>query len=129
MVLQRADWKGERNSRAIATLPESVFEFFAPMPFPMLQSMFDGLYTPGLQWYWKADFVKELSDEAIALHVKAWRGTPDAALHDASVSGQWGRAQGGEQRNTVEPSGCRVERSDCRCRSGSGEQGPNHRMG
>jgi FAD/FMN-containing dehydrogenase len=46
------------------------FEFFAPMPFPMLQSMFDGLYTPGLQWYWKADFVKELKDEAIALHVK-----------------------------------------------------------
>ncbi|HXY48519.1 MAG TPA: hypothetical protein VEI01_03635 [Terriglobales bacterium] len=36
------------------------FEFFAPMPFPMLQRMFDGLYTPGLQWYWKADFVREL---------------------------------------------------------------------
>ena len=46
------------------------FEFFVPMPFPMLQSMFDGLYPPGLQWYWKADFVKELGDEAVALHVK-----------------------------------------------------------
>ena len=45
------------------------FEFFAPMPYPMLQSMFDGLYVPGLQWYWKADFVKELTDEAIALHI------------------------------------------------------------
>jgi len=45
------------------------FEFFAPMPFPMLQSMFDGLYPPGLQWYWKADFVKELSDPAVALHI------------------------------------------------------------
>jgi hypothetical protein len=39
------------------------------MPFPMLQRMFDGLYTPGLQWYWKADFVKELGDDAIALHI------------------------------------------------------------
>ncbi|HEY3782066.1 MAG TPA: FAD-binding oxidoreductase [Fimbriimonadaceae bacterium] len=46
------------------------FEFFAPMPFPMLQGLFDGLYVPGLQWYWKADFVKELSDEAIALHIQ-----------------------------------------------------------
>ena len=46
------------------------FEFFVPMPFPMLQSMFDGLYPPGLQWYWKADFVNELRDEAIALHIK-----------------------------------------------------------
>lgn len=40
------------------------------MPYPMLQSMFDGLYVPGLQWYWKADFVNELSDKAIDLHLK-----------------------------------------------------------
>ena len=29
-----------------------------PMPFPILQSMFDDLLPPGLQWYWKGDFVK-----------------------------------------------------------------------
>jgi FAD/FMN-containing dehydrogenase len=40
------------------------------MPFPVLQSAFDALYAPGLQWYWKADFVKELSEKAIALHVE-----------------------------------------------------------
>ena len=40
------------------------------MPFPVLQSAFDALYPPGLQWYWRAHFVRELSDEAIALHVK-----------------------------------------------------------
>jgi hypothetical protein len=55
------------------------FEFFAPMPFPVLQSMFDGLYTPGLQWYWKADFVNELSDDAIALHIK--HGSELPSLH------------------------------------------------
>jgi FAD/FMN-containing dehydrogenase len=36
-----------------------------PMPFPALQSAFDALYPPGLQWYWRADFVSELSDQAI----------------------------------------------------------------
>ena len=41
-----------------------------PMPFPALQSAFDGLYPPGDQWYWRADFVDELSDEAIACHVE-----------------------------------------------------------
>lgn len=41
-----------------------------PMPFPALQSAFDGLYPPGDQWYWRADFVNELSDEAIARHVE-----------------------------------------------------------
>jgi hypothetical protein len=40
------------------------------MPFPALQGAFDGLYPPGLQWYWRADFVNELSDEAIEQHLK-----------------------------------------------------------
>ena len=40
------------------------------LPFPMLQGAFDGLYPPGLQWYWRADFIDELSDEAITLHVQ-----------------------------------------------------------
>jgi len=52
------------------------FEFFAPMPFPVLQR---SLYTPGLQWYWKADFVNELSDEAIALHLQ--HGSQLPSLH------------------------------------------------
>ena len=64
----------------------------ASMPYPMLQGAFDGLYTPGLQWYWRADFVNELSDAAIALHVEHGSRTPtlhssmhlypiDAAVH------------------------------------------------
>jgi FAD binding domain/Berberine and berberine like len=55
------------------------FEFFAPMPFPALQGMFDGLYPTGLQWYWKSDFVNELGDEAIALHLK--HGSQLPTLH------------------------------------------------
>jgi FAD binding domain/Berberine and berberine like len=46
------------------------FEFFVPMPFPMLQGMFDPILPPGLQWYWKADFFKELSDAAIEKHLE-----------------------------------------------------------
>lgn len=41
-----------------------------PMPFPAIQSAFDELYSPGLQWYWKADFIDELPAEAIAGHVE-----------------------------------------------------------
>jgi hypothetical protein len=65
------------------------FEFFAPMPFPMLQGMFDGLYPPGLQWYWKADFVRELSDEAIALHVKHGSELPSmlSTMHLYPING------------------------------------------
>src|SRR5438067_3540095 len=41
-----------------------------PMPYPALQSAFDGLYEPGYQWYWRADFVEDLGDEAIAQHIE-----------------------------------------------------------
>ena len=41
-----------------------------PMPHPALQSAFDGLYPPGDQWYWRADFVKEIPDEAVELHAR-----------------------------------------------------------
>ncbi|HVP47692.1 MAG TPA: FAD-binding oxidoreductase [Bryobacteraceae bacterium] len=65
------------------------FEFFVPMPYPMMQSMFDAVYPPGLQWYWKADFVKELSDQAIALHVKhgAQLPTMHSTMHMYPVDG------------------------------------------
>ncbi len=66
-----------------------VFEFFTPMPFPMLQGLFDPLYPPGLQWYWKADFFNELSDEAIARHVEhaALMPTMLSSMHLYPVNG------------------------------------------
>ncbi|XXF76251.1 FAD-binding oxidoreductase [Myxococcaceae bacterium GXIMD 01537] len=54
-----------------------------PMPFPVLQSAFDGLYPPGHQWYWRADFVRELPDEAIARHLEFAERLPtmQSAMH------------------------------------------------
>ena len=45
-------------------------DLVGPIPHPALQGMFDPLFTPGLQWYWKADFVRELTDQAVARHVE-----------------------------------------------------------
>lgn len=50
-------------------IAEPLFEFTGEMPFPVLQSLFDGLLPPGDQWYWKGDFVKEINDEAINKHL------------------------------------------------------------
>jgi hypothetical protein len=38
------------------------------MPYPALNSLFDALLPAGLQHYWKADFDRELTDAAIAVH-------------------------------------------------------------
>jgi FAD/FMN-containing dehydrogenase len=74
-------------------VPEPLLHGAAPMPYPALQSAFDGIYPPGDQWYWRADFVDEIPDEAIASHLgygtepPTWKSTMhlypiDGAVHD-----------------------------------------------
>jgi FAD/FMN-containing dehydrogenase len=46
------------------------------MPFTALQSAFDALYPAGLQWYWRADFFNQISDDAIDTHLKFGRQLP-----------------------------------------------------
>ena len=50
-------------------LPPPLLDWMGTMPFPALQSLFDPLLPKGLQWYWKGDFVKTLSDAAIDVHL------------------------------------------------------------
>lgn len=57
--------------------------FFAPMPYPALNIMFDGLSgVPGLQGYWKADFLRTLSDDALRVAVEYSPGIP--SVHSAN---------------------------------------------
>jgi FAD/FMN-containing dehydrogenase len=59
------------------------------MPFPMLQGAFDALYPPGLQWYWRADFFREITDDAITAHEKfgAELPTPQSTMHLYAIDG------------------------------------------
>lgn len=68
--------KAEVTIHPVRELGQTLFEHLGAMPYPALQRAFDALYPPGLQWYWKADIVKELSDEAIALHVRFGSNLP-----------------------------------------------------
>jgi hypothetical protein len=65
------------------------------MPYPMLQSLFDGLLPHGLYHYWKADFAHDLNEDSIAAHVKFGPRIPtvnsamhiypmDGAIHDVA---------------------------------------------
>ncbi len=83
--------------------PDKAREAFAPiqefgppilygvqeMPYPDLQRAFDEMYCPGLQWYWRHDFVRELSDEAIERHVEfgGRRPTLHSTMHLYPVDG------------------------------------------
>jgi hypothetical protein len=45
-----------------SALPAPLLDWMSQMPFPALQGLFDGLLPKGMQWYWKGDFVRELTD-------------------------------------------------------------------
>ncbi len=87
-------WTGpvEEGPAVIAPLLE-----FAPvvasgvdvMPYPALNSAFDALLPAGLQHYWKADFVRELTDDAIAAHVECGPRVPcvESTMHLYPIDG------------------------------------------
>src|SRR4030043_192464 len=82
----------EQAEQAIRPLREfgpPLFELVGPMPFPALQSMFDPLLPAGLQQYWKADFLNDLSDGAIDANVEYGPRVPTfhTAVHIYAVSG------------------------------------------
>ena len=81
--------RAEKAFKPIRTFKPPVLDLVGPIPHPALQSMFDALYPPGLQWYWKADFVNELSDEAIALYVKYGSAIPTmhSTIHLYPING------------------------------------------
>ncbi len=57
--------------------------------YTQLQAAFDGLYPPRQHWYWKGDFVAEISDEAIERHLEFAQTMPtwQSGMHLYPVDG------------------------------------------
>jgi len=100
-------WTGPEDGAAAALAearaqPGLLLDGVQPMPFPALQTAFDPVYPHGDQWYWKADFVETIPDEAIERHVDfaasmpTWKSTMhlypiDGAAHRvAPADTPWG---------------------------------------
>ena len=62
--------EAEKIFEPIRAFKKPALDFVGPLPHPALQSMFDPIFPPGLQWYWRADFMNGLSDAMIAEHVR-----------------------------------------------------------
>ena len=60
----------------LGKLPAPIFNWMAQMPFPAINSLFDPFFPKGLQWYWKGDFVKNLSGSAIDTHIAQAASAP-----------------------------------------------------
>jgi FAD/FMN-containing dehydrogenase len=81
--------QGEAMLKPLHDVAPVVAEHVGPMPYPALNSAFDGLVPPGLQHYWKANFVKELTDDAIAAHLEHGPNVPvvNSTVHIYPING------------------------------------------
>jgi len=66
-----------------------IFQHVGEMPYPSIQTLFDGLLPPGMQWYWRADFFTELGAKARAAHKEfgSTIPTPLSQMHMYPISG------------------------------------------
>ena len=66
-----------------------LFAHVGEMPYPSIQTLFDGLLPPGMQWYWRADFFNDLGTELREQHLKFGSNipTPLSQMHMYPISG------------------------------------------
>jgi FAD/FMN-containing dehydrogenase len=81
--------KVEEVFRPVRKFRAPKFELTGPMPFTALQGMFDAIYPPGLQWYWRGDFLADIPDAAIEEHLKFGEQLPTlhSTMHIYPVDG------------------------------------------
>ena len=63
--IDASDEEAEKAMEPLLSLAEPLMHGVGRMPIAALNSAFDGLYGPGDQWYARADFVREIPNEAI----------------------------------------------------------------
>ena len=81
--------EGEQVLKPLRDVAPVFAEHVGPMPYHALNSAFDALHGPGLQHYWKANFVTELTDDAIAAHLEHGPKAPavNTAVHIYPING------------------------------------------
>jgi FAD/FMN-containing dehydrogenase len=79
----------EEATKSVRSTGRPLLDHVGPAPFPVVQSLFDPLFVAGMQWYWRADYFTELSDEAIGRHVEHGSKIPNvfSTMHLYPVNG------------------------------------------
>ncbi len=71
--------EGETAFKPFHDVAEVKAEMVGPVPFPAINAAFDGLFPKGIRQYWKGNYVKELTDDAIAAHLEHGPKAPTVA--------------------------------------------------
>jgi FAD/FMN-containing dehydrogenase len=81
--------EGEARFKPFHEVAEVKAEHVGQVPYPAINAAFDGLFPKGIRQYWKGNFVKDLTDDAIAAHVEHGAKTPtvSSTMHLYPIDG------------------------------------------
>jgi FAD/FMN-containing dehydrogenase len=81
--------QGEAMLKPLHDVAPVVAEHVGEMPYPALNSAFDALVPPGMQHYWKANFVTELDDAMVEAHLEHGPKVPvvNSTVHIYPING------------------------------------------
>jgi hypothetical protein len=93
--IDASDEEAQRLMAPMLAVGEPLMNGAGRVPLPALNAAFDPVYSPGDQWYWRADFVNEITDEALARNAEwatnmpTWKSGShiypiDGAAHDVA---------------------------------------------
>jgi len=69
--------KAEEVFKPIRAFGPPILDWVSEMPMPALNGMFDDLYPEGMQWYWRAHYIKELTEACIQENIKHGSNVPN----------------------------------------------------
>ena len=81
--------EGQRQWQPFLDVAPVAGSFVGPLPYPVLNTLFDDALPKGLQAYWKAEFLPSLSDEVIQVAKHFGQGVPSqqTANHFYPING------------------------------------------
>jgi FAD/FMN-containing dehydrogenase len=84
------DLERAKELLAPARALDPIIDGVGELPLPALNTAFDGLYSPGDQWYWRSAAIKEVPDGAVAINAEWGRKMPTwkSAMHMYPVDGR-----------------------------------------
>jgi len=72
---------GERLLRNLRQLGQPLIDSIAPVPYTVLQRMFDPNYPHGRRSYWKSNFLRSLDDAAVETMIEHFSKAPSLLSH------------------------------------------------
>src|SRR5205823_4716825 len=72
--------EGEQAVKPLRDYSAPVEDRIGPIPYLQLQSAGDSIFPRGRRYYWKAQFLREISDQAIDTLLAAYAAAPSGSL-------------------------------------------------